>query len=158
MHCGRRSRVVIEQPQKHQKSGSPYRVRVSITVPAGHELVVRREPGEGEMHAELTSVVRSAFDAARRQLRELATRRRGGVKHHEGGAEEVAVVDRIMLDEDYGFIRTPDQRQVYFHRNSVQNADFDTLVPGTGVRFVEEEGDQGPQAAAVQVIGREPID
>jgi hypothetical protein len=92
-------RVVLERPQRHQTSGSPYRVRLSITVPPGHELVVRREPGEGEMHAELATVVRNAFDAARRQLRELSMKQRGHVKRH-GEAEANAVVDREVTERE----------------------------------------------------------
>jgi len=145
-------RVALERPQRHQTSGSPYRVRLSLTVPSGHELVVRREPGEGEMHVELTTIVRNAFDAARRQLVELGLKRRGFVKRHEEGELVTAVIDRVFSREDYGFIRTSDQRQVYFHRNSVQNADFDCLLPGTDVHFVEEEGEKGAQAVAVQVV------
>ncbi len=145
-------RVVIEQPQRHQKSGSPYRVRLDITVPAGHELVVRREPGEGEMHTSLSAVVRAAFDAARRQLRELAMRQRGEVKHHAEPAVQ-AVIDRVFLEEGYGFIRDVDQREIYFNRSSLTNADLDEVSPGTPVRFVEEESVSGHRASTVELLG-----
>jgi cold shock CspA family protein len=42
--------------------------------------------------------------------------------------------------------------EVYFHRNSVLHRGFDELAVGTEVRFVEEEGEQGPQASTVAVI------
>ena len=55
---------------------------------------------------------------------------------------------------DYGRIQTPDGREIYFHRNSVVNSDFDQLEPGLEVRFSEEPGDEGPQATSVQLIGK----
>lgn len=61
-------RIAVEKPQKHQRSGNPYRVRLAISVPPGHELVIRREVGEGEMHEALVSVVRKVFESARRRL------------------------------------------------------------------------------------------
>ena len=75
-------RVAVEKTQQHQRFGSPYRVRIDMKVPPSHELVVRREPSEGDIHHELPQVIREAFDVARRQLRELAERQRGEVKSH----------------------------------------------------------------------------
>ena len=43
---------------------------------------------------------------------------------------------------------------IYFHRNSILNADFDSLEVGTKVSFVEQEGDEGPQASSVKVLGK----
>ncbi|HEV3112469.1 MAG TPA: cold shock domain-containing protein [Candidatus Binataceae bacterium] len=48
--------------------------------------------------------------------------------------------------DDCGFLETPDGREIYFHRNKVLNDGFVKLRVGTHVRFVEEEGNQGPQA------------
>ena len=43
-------RVAVEVPQEHQKSGRPYRIRITLNVPPGHEVVVRRESSEGMLH------------------------------------------------------------------------------------------------------------
>lgn len=51
----------------------------------------------------------------------------------------------------YGFIETPDGRRIYFHKNSVLDADFDRLDVGELVRFREEAGEEGPQASSVHV-------
>ena len=75
-------RVAIERPQEHQQTGNPYRIRLDITVPPGHELVVKREVGRGEMHEKLTSVIRKVFSAARRKLKKLKEQQRGEVKSH----------------------------------------------------------------------------
>lgn len=52
----------------------------------------------------------------------------------------------------YGFIITPDDREIYFHENSIINRDFKSLKEGMEVRFVEEKGEKGPQASSVTVI------
>jgi len=58
---------------------------------------------------------------------------------------------------DYGRIASADGTEVYFHRNSVVDADFDSLSPGTEVRFVVESGEYGPQASTVKVVGKHHI-
>lgn len=144
-------RVRIERPQKHQRTGSPYRVRVNVRVPPGHELVARREAGEGGMHEELATVVRQAFGAMQRQLRELTEKQRGGVKTHEE-QQTTAVIERLLPEKDCGFLRTVDGRQIYFHRNSILNSEFDDLEVGAGVSFSEAMGEEGPQASMVRVL------
>jgi cold shock CspA family protein len=47
-----------------------------------------------------------------------------------------------------------DERQVYFHRNSVLHGDFERLAIGTEVRFSAEDGDDGPQASSVQIVAK----
>ncbi|MFP4373931.1 MAG: cold shock domain-containing protein [Spirochaetaceae bacterium] len=146
-------RVSVEQPQKHLKSGSPYRVRIDMTVPPKHELVARREPGHGEMHEELQTVILDTFDDARRQLRELNARQAGEEKRHPA-QETTAIVHRLVPDEDFGFLKTLEGRDVYFHRNSVVNNGFDRLAVGTGVRHTEEIGEKGLQATTVRIVDK----
>ncbi len=75
-------RIAVERPQKHPEAGSGYRVRLDVRLPHGHEVVVRREPHEGSTRDDLRTVLKEAFDAARRELREVAERSRGDVKTH----------------------------------------------------------------------------
>ncbi len=138
-------RVVVDAPHRHQHQGVQYNVRIDITVPGG-ELVVKREP-----HEDLYVAIRDAFDAARRQIQGYARKQRGDIKVHESHPQ--GHVLRLFPDNDYGFIGTPDGREVYFHRNSIKDNDFDKLVTGMEVRFVEEQGADGPQATAVIPIG-----
>jgi cold shock CspA family protein len=63
----------------------------------------------------------------------------------------------IVPYEDYGRIKTADGREVYFHRNSFLGGDFDALDIGDKVRFVEEAGENGPQASTVHLIGKHNI-
>ena len=143
-------RVVIEAPHKHHHKGRLYHVVVELAVPDGR-LVASRERDQHHAHEDLYVAIRDAFDAIRRQLEGYARRRRGDVKTHEAPPR-----GRIMLlvaARDYGLIETPDGREIYFHRNSVVDADFDTLEVGAEVRFIEEEGDDGPQASTVHITG-----
>jgi cold shock CspA family protein/ribosome-associated translation inhibitor RaiA len=146
-------RTVVEVPQQHQKSGRPYRVRINVSIPPGHEVVVRRESSEGMLHEELPSTIRDAFDAAKRQVKKIVEMRRGEVK---SASEEVtrAFVVRLFLDEGYGFIKDTDGRELYFHKNAVLHGDFDRLEIGTGVRFEEEQGEKGLQASTVQIVDK----
>lgn len=141
-----RCRVVVEVPHHHHREGTLYNVRIDMTVP-GAELVVKHEPNE-----DLDVAVRDAFDAARRQLEEFARKRRGDVKRHEELPR--ARVTSIFPDKGYGFLSASDGREIYFHEHSVINYDFRRLKTGTEVRFVEEEGEKGPQASTVTVIAR----
>ncbi|WP_437719452.1 cold shock domain-containing protein [Sorangium sp. So ce448] len=72
-------------------------------------------------------------------------------------AIEAAVLDRVSKlfpDRGYGFIEMPDGREVYFHGHCVHGHGFNRLSVGTQVRFVEEEGEQGPQASVVFIAGK----
>jgi cold shock CspA family protein len=145
-------RVAVEKRQQHQEVGNPYRVRIDMTVPPGHELVVKREPSKGDMHDPLEIVVKHAFDSAARQLRKLVERQRGDVKNHPD-QQVMAVVHKLFPNEGYGFLRTADtQEEIYFHRNSVLHNGFDRMAIGMGVRYTVEDGQKGLQATSVQVV------
>lgn len=147
-----RCRVAVEKRQEHQRTGNPYRVRIDVTVPPGHEMVVRREPTEGDMHDPLEVVLRRAFDAAVRQLRKLVSVQHGKVKTHPE-QQATAVIHRLFPEEGYGFLKTVDtQEDIYFHRNSVLHNQFDQLEVGMGVRYAAEVGEKGLQAATVQIV------
>ncbi|MFW6139684.1 MAG: HPF/RaiA family ribosome-associated protein [Spirochaetota bacterium] len=146
-------RVAVENPQKHQHRGNPYRVRIDMTVPPSHELVVRRESSKGDLHDELPKVIRDAFGAARRQVQTLVERQRGEIKTHPQQQPQ-GFISKMFPEESYGFIRTVDGREIYFHKNSVLNEGFEHLSIGTGVNFVEEQGVEGPQASTVRVVDK----
>jgi ribosomal subunit interface protein len=138
--------VTVDSPHRHQHKGILYDVRIDMTVP-GAELVIKREPDE-----DIYVAIRNAFDAARRQLEDFVRRQRGQVKSHVGAPH--ARVSNLFPEEGYGFLETPDGREIYFHRNSVLNGGFDRLKVGVEVRFAEEEGEKGPQASTVAPIGK----
>lgn len=152
-------RVIVEMRHKRQRVGNPYRVRIDMTVPPGHELVVKREPSKGDMHDPVEIVIKDAFNSAARQLQKLVEQQRGDVKVHPEH-EVTAVVYRLFPDQEYGFLRTVDtQQDIYFHKNSVLHNGFDRLTVGLGVRFAAAEGENGLQATSVQIVdtGRTPV-
>jgi len=78
-------RVAIERWRQHQQTGNPYLVRIDVRVPPGHELVVKRVSTVGNREEPLPAVLRRAFEAMRRRLKELVERQRGEVKEHPQG-------------------------------------------------------------------------
>lgn len=142
-------RVALERPHAHPKTGTSWRVRIDLHVPPGHEVVVRHQGGDGDAHEDLYQAVRDAFDKARRRLQKLNQVQRGRVKTHP----EQQLVGVIMkLFDDYGFLESVDGREIYFHRNSVLSDAFHELREGMGVAYLEEAGDEGPQASTVRVV------
>lgn len=139
--------VTVEAPHRHHHQGKLFQVGIDLILP-GTEIVVNRAPQEDHAHEDVFVAVRDAFDAARRQLEDYARRQRDDTKVHlEPPHGRVS-----KLFADYGFIATPDGREIYFHRHSVLGAAFETLAIDTPIRFVEEEGDEGPQASTVRVV------
>jgi cold shock CspA family protein len=144
-------RVVVEPAGKHHQHGNLYEVRIDLTVP-GEEIAVTREPSEHTEFKDIEVALRDAFDSARRKLEDYVRLRRKAVKTHE--VRPHSRVSQLFPAQGYGFIETPDGREVYFHRNSVLHDAFDRLQVGTEVTFVEEEGQNGSQATTVRLVGR----
>lgn len=139
--------TTIEKPSSHHRqSGSQYRVRIEVTIP-GSRLLVTRDPAATRAHADLYATVNTAFREARRQLL-LSSRR---AHHLVKSRAEVAAGEVVSLfpRAGYGFLRTAEGREIYFHEKSVLHAGFRRLRPGMWVRYVEEAGQQGPQASTV---------
>jgi ribosomal subunit interface protein len=144
--------VTLEAPSHHHRhSGPQYRVRIELSVPGG-KLVVGRDPTKTRTHTDLYVAVSTAFREARRQLQDHARRLDARVKAHVPPSR--AVVARIFPEEGYGFLQTPEGREIYFHERSVLRGAFPRLRVGSAVRFDEEAGDQGPQASTVAQLGR----
>lgn len=141
-------RVVIECQHKHHHQGNLFRVGIDVTVP-GAEIAAGHGAPQHQAHEDIYVAVRDAFDAARRQLEDHARRQRGQTKTHAPPTHGTIV----ELQPDHGRIETADGRLLYFHRNSVPGADYERLTIGDEVRYVEEAGEQGPQASSVLVLG-----
>jgi cold shock CspA family protein/ribosome-associated translation inhibitor RaiA len=144
-------RVVVDRPHRHHKGGNLYHVRIDMKVP-GAELVVGREPAEHIEYKDLSIMIHDAFDEARRQLADYVRRQRGQVKAHDPTPHGRIV--RLFPQSGYGFLETPDGREIYFHNHSVLRGGFGCLEVGMEVRFAEEQGDKGPQASSVTPVGR----
>lgn len=147
-------RIVIEVPHKHHHKGNLYRARIDLTVPDG-ELVISKGAGDEHAHEDIYVAIRDAFDGAQRQLEDYVRRRRGHVKTHE--IPDHGRITALHVEDGFGRIEAADGREIYFHRNSVVNAPFESLSVGAEVRFTEEAGDQGPHASTVQLVGKHHI-
>jgi len=137
-------RVTVESPQQRKNQGKLYSVHLDIKVPGGGGLVVNRAQDE-----DIYVAIRDAFSAAVRQLEDHNRMRRGDVKTHD--VAHIGRVTQLFPAQGYGFLETPDRRQVYFHRNSVLDPGFDRIEIGAEVQYIEEQGNEGPQARQVTV-------
>jgi ribosomal subunit interface protein len=142
-------RVTVEELDKHQHQGRQFRVRIDAHVP-GHEIVANRDH-----HEDVYVALRDAFAALTRQLEEDVRVKRGDVKLHE--VPQHGRVARLLAAEGYGFIATPDGRELYFSRANVVHPDFNDLAVGTEVQFIEEVAAEGPQAKRVSVGKHGPL-
>ncbi|MGD8325038.1 MAG: HPF/RaiA family ribosome-associated protein [Gammaproteobacteria bacterium] len=149
-----RCKVTVAAPHKHHAQGNLYQVSIDLHVP-GTEIVINRDRGRNHSHEDVYVAMRDAFDAASRKLQDYVRVRRGKVKTHD--VPPHGTVTELNSGEDYGRITSSDGRLIYFHRNSVVDADFDQLTIGSEVRFDEEAGDSGPQASSVRLIGKHHI-
>lgn len=149
-----RCKVTVEAPHRHHAKGKLYHVSIDLHVP-GTEIIVNRDPGEHHAHEDVYVAVRDAVNAAARQLEDYVRVRRGKVKTHETPPH--GEVSELHPDEDYGRITASDGRLIYFHRNSLLDAELEDLTVGAEVRFDEEAGDKGPQATSVRLVGKHHI-
>src|SRR3954469_13818768 len=148
-----RCHVTLSREQSSHRKGNRYSVMVEVRVPKQHDLAAKKQKQIRDMQTQLPAVIHEAFGAIETQLKRTVARRRREEKLHDG--QPSGIVEKVFADEGYGFIRTPeDDRQFYFHRNSVLHDDFERLAVGVEVRFVPELGDKGPQASSVQVVAK----
>jgi cold shock CspA family protein/ribosome-associated translation inhibitor RaiA len=149
-------RVSVELLHRQHRTGNLYDVHIELQVP-GKTLVSSREPHRArENYAEpdLQTVLRDAFEAAKTQLLDYKRRQSGEVKPHpEFFAGQIS---QFYPREDHGFILTHEGTQLYFHRNSLLQGDFDRLRRGDRVHFVETVGDTGPIASKVWPVEGQP--
>jgi cold shock CspA family protein/ribosome-associated translation inhibitor RaiA len=143
--------IVVDVPHRHHKTGNLYQVRIDIKVPHD-EIAVSTEPSARMSAKDVHVAIRDAFDAAKRQLEDYVRRMRGDVKRHTGLPH--ACIAQLMPVGRYGFLQTPDGREIYFHENSLIDADFNDLAVGQEMVFVEEAGEKGPQASTLKPAPR----
>jgi cold shock CspA family protein len=145
-------RVVVSAPARRHHKGDLYEVDIRIALPGGKDVIVGKRHGdEPELEHPLVAIKR-AFDRAIREIEDAVRELRGDVKLHVPEAH--GRVAKLIAGEDYGFIETPDGREIYFHRNAVLDGMFDRLTVGAEVRFVEEEGEKGAQASTVRLLDK----
>ena len=59
---------------------------------------------------------------------------------------------RRLLDRGFGFIKTEDETDLFFHRNDLEGVEFNSLSEGQEVEFEKGKGRDGrPQAVKVRL-------
>ena len=60
-------------------------------------------------------------------------------------------IRRLIIYRGFGFIKTEEGTDLFFHRNELQEVDYDSLAEGQQVEFEIEPGRKGrPQAVKVR--------
>lgn len=137
-------RVSIEATTHHKQGG--YEIKLIATVP-NDTVVVSRS----------SEIVRAAltesFDVLALQLKEIQRKKRKSKKQATSNEQTdgVGIIRKVSPHESYGFITSVDERDIYFHENSLKNLSIDDLSEGDSVIFGESYGDKGPQATWVRV-------
>jgi len=52
-----------------------------------------------------------------------------------------------LTDRGFGFIKTEDETDLFFHRNDLEGVEFDSLSEGQEVEFEQGQGREGRPAA-----------
>jgi CspA family cold shock protein len=62
-------------------------------------------------------------------------------------------IKKVVADRGFGFITAVDEKEYFFHRNSLDTTlDFDRLVGGEQVEFEIEQSPKGPRANRVHGV------
>ena len=146
------SRIVIKGPGNRHQTGGLYDINIRLALPDGREVNIGRTPKADERHSDLPFAINDAFKRARRRLQDNARRMQGMTKSHEG--QPIGTVVRLDPAGEFGFLRSTDGGEIYFHRNSILDAEFSELAVGSRVVFAEEIGEKGPQATTVKLLGK----
>jgi len=140
-------RVGVTNPDTRHRQGGLFDVHVVLQVPGRRDIVISRRAEDQPEREHLNVALRKAFAQARRQLQDTVRELRGDVKAR--ASRDMGKVSKLFDRSGYGIIETDDGREIYFHRNSVAEGKFRGLKIGAHVRFVETEGEKGPQASTV---------
>ncbi len=148
-------RVVVEEPHSAAEKGkAALQISLEVDVAGRPRIVVKRSEEQHEAKNDRYAFMNWAFDAAQRQLEDLAAKQNGQVKNHgPAGIAMPGTIARMFLD--YGFIEVDNSPDLYFTRQSVNGLNFDELTPGTQVEVMpaSAEGPMGPQASSVRPAG-----
>lgn len=140
-------RVAVSNPEVRHRKGGLFDVHISMRTPGRKDIEVSRRAEDQGEREHLNVALRKAFAQARRQLQDVVRESRGDVKSR--AEQAIGRVTKLFDRSGYGIVEAPDGREIYFHRNSVTDKKFRALKVGAQVRFVETEGEKGPQASTV---------
>ena len=61
-------------------------------------------------------------------------------------------IKKVVSERGFGFISDTDGREVFFHKSSVVDAQFDALRGEEKVEFEIEDSPKGPRAVNVRIV------
>ena len=66
---------------------------------------------------------------------------------------------KTLMDRGFGFIKTEQEGDLFFHRNDLEGVEFGSLSEGQEVEFEKGQGRDGrPHAAKVRLTGTQASD
>lgn len=148
-------RIVLRAPSGRHRTGGLYEITVRLSLPDGREVNIGRVRQNDERLSDLNYALNDTFKRARRQLQDKVRTLQGQVKQSSGSP--VGTVCELDPLGEFGFIKTEDDREIYFHRNSVLGDGYAQLSVGTRVSYAEEVGDKGPQASTVKPMAKHSL-
>jgi len=60
------------------------------------------------------------------------------------------VIRRLVRDRGFGFIKSGDGQDLFFHRSELQGVTFDSLKEGQSVEFEKGQSPKGPKAVKIK--------
>ncbi len=138
-------RVVVTATTHHKEGG--FEIKLVAAVP-NDTVVITKKGGS------VLPLLVSVFDILSLKLKEILRKKRKGQKGGDPLAEgdTFGTIRKVSPRESYGFISTPDNRDIYFHENALKNIRIDDLTEGDTVIYGETPGDKGPQASWVKAV------
>ena len=59
-------------------------------------------------------------------------------------------IKKLIQDRGFGFIKSEDGQEVFFHSSGLKGPSFDSLKMGDAVEFELERSEKGPRAVGVR--------
>ena len=153
-------RVRVDQRNQNANESIPPVVHIDISVPGHKDIVVAHEADHLQRKyqlPDLRNAINEAFRIAERRLgkyKDKLTDHGVAERGHEASHEFRGQVAELTPAKDFGYILTKEGGLLYFHRNSLLSGEFDGLLRGDEVSYVEQAGDTGPIASKVRVLDR----
>src|SRR5688572_14749874 len=77
------ARVTLTRSQGSHQHGNEYRITIEVRFPPHHDLAARKERNVGDAQMELRPLIKQAFEALEKQVKEAVAKRRNDVKAHD---------------------------------------------------------------------------
>jgi len=134
-------RIIAKTTSHHEHGGAEVRITCQAR---GREIVAARTRPDAGL------ALHDAVDAFEAEVRRMREKRRDRRNEQPAAPPELGIIDRVLVEEGYGFILTDSGDQVYFHRNAVHGGlEFEQLEEGQRIGLNIEAGNDGLQATTV---------